>query len=235
MSSLDVLMTRRSEPIPRAQAEKFRRLFPSFQTAVAAASLPPSAAEETFRKRLSRAESPEKKCLAHLGLGIALSSRAKYDEAALHLESALSLDPRMLPALLALGDTYRMAGRPGQAVSVLARVMEMDEGNRAALYLYGLSYLQMEEYEQATRYLERLASAETQKHDVFYQLGIAYGRLNELARAHYNFAKYFAGVLQYQEAVFHFRKAEEFAEGNTVLLDRIRREMRKHGLSSGAS
>ena len=230
MSNLDVLMTRRSEPVTSAQAEKFRKFFPAFQTTVAAASLPPSTAEKTFRDRLSRAEGSEEKCLAHLGLGMALNSRAKYNEATAHLESALSIDPQMLPALLELGNTYRMAGHPRKAVSIMEQAMKKDGSNRAALYLAGLSYLEMEEYTQAIRYFERLASIEAQKHDVFYQLGIAYGRLNQLARAHYNFGKYFAALFQIQEAVFHFKKAEEFAEGNPLLLERIRREMHTQGL-----
>jgi len=229
MSSLDVLMTRRSEPVSKAQTQKFKKFFPSFQTAVAAASLPPSAAEKTFRERFSMAESPEEKYLAHLGLGMALSSRAKYEEAAAHLESALSLNPPMLPALLELGNTYRMAGRPRKALSILEKVLEQDEGNQAALYLTGLSYQHMEAYEQAVKYFERLAAIGTQKNDVFYQLGIAYGRLHKLARAHYNFAIYFAALSQREEAAFHFRKAEEFAEGNPVLLERIRREMHGQG------
>ncbi|MFO8091237.1 MAG: M48 family metalloprotease [Desulfatiglandaceae bacterium] len=232
MSNLDVLMTRRSEPISRAQTEKFRRFFPSFQTAVAAASLPPSAAEKTFRERFSKAESPEEKCLAHLGLGMALTSRAKYDEAAAHLKSAISLDSQMLPALLELGNTYRMAGRPLQALSILEKAMEMNENNRAALYLTGLSYQQMEEYEKAVKYFERLASIGAQKHEVFYQLGISYGRLEKLGKAHYNFAKYFAALLQNEDAAFHFRKAEEFAEGNPLLMNRIRREMHSQGFKT---
>jgi tetratricopeptide (TPR) repeat protein len=229
MSNLDVLMARKSKPISKVQAEKFRRFFPAFQTAVAAASLSPSAAEKTFRKRFSKAGSPEEKCLAHLGLGMALSSRAKYDEAAAHFRSALSLDPHMLPALLELGNTYRMAGQPRQAVSILEEAMERDENNRVALYLAGLSYQQMEEYEKSVKYFERLASIGTQKHEVFYQLGISYGRLERLAKAHYNFAKYFAALLQNEDAAFHFRKAEEFAKGNPVLLHRIQREMNRHG------
>jgi tetratricopeptide (TPR) repeat protein len=222
-------MTRRSEFVSKAQTEKFRKFFPSFQTAVAASSLPPSAAEKTFRERFSKAESPEEKCLAHLGLGMALSSRAKYDEAAAHLESALSLDPQMLPALLELGNTYRLAGRPRQAISILEKAMAQDEDNRAALYLIGLSYQHMKQYDQAVKYFERLASIGTQKNDLFYQLGIAYGRLNRLARAHYNFGKYFAALSQREEAVFHFRKAEEFAHGNPAMSQRIQREMHNQG------
>lgn len=229
LSSLDVLMTRRSELAPKAQTEKFRKFFPSFQTAVAASSLPPSAAEKAFRERFSRAENDEEKTLAHLGLGMALNSRAKYDEAAAHLTAALSLDPQMLPALMELGNTYRMAGRPRDAISILQKVLEDDEDNRAALYLTGLSYQHMEDYEQAVKYFERLAAIGTHKYDVFYQLGIAYGRLDQLARAHYNFAKYFSTLSQTEEAIFHFRKAEEFAEGNSVLMERIEREMHRQG------
>jgi beta-barrel assembly-enhancing protease len=233
MSSLDLLISHRSEVKSSSKAEEFRKLFPFFQTAVTAASMPPSAAERTFRDRLSRAEGRRQECLAHLGLGMALSSRAKYDEAAFHLESALSLDPQMPLALLALGDTYRMAGRMERAVSILDRALEMNENNQAALYLTGLSYLQMEDYKEAVRYLERLASTHPQKNDVFYQLGIAYGRLKQLARAHYNFGKYFSALFKYPEAVFHFEKAEKLARGNPMLLDRIRREMQRQGIPSG--
>jgi beta-barrel assembly-enhancing protease len=180
MSGLDVLIARGAEPASRAGADEFRELFPSFQTVVAAASLPPSNAEETFRKMLSKAVSPGEKSLAHLGLGMALSARAKYRESIEHLESAVAIDGRMLPALIALGDTHRMAGNPRQAIPVLARVMELDPDNPVALYLMGLSHQQMERYGEAIRFFEGLASREFHKDDVFYQLGIAYGRLNEL-------------------------------------------------------
>ncbi len=233
MSNLDVLMSRDIEPAPRERADRFRDQFPAFRTIVAASSLSPSKAEETFRSKLSRAAVSEEKALAHLGLGIALSSRSRYEESIQHLRSALSMDSRMLPAMIALGDSLRMAGKPGEALATLDRVMELDEDNQAAVYLMGLCYQQLEQYDTAARYFERLASINTGRNDVFYQLGISYGRMDKLALAHFNFALYFARLYQGREMVFHFRKAEELAEGQPWLLDRIHREMRHHGVTPG--
>lgn len=233
MSNLEVLMSRGREPAARSRSETFRNLFPSFQVIVAATSLSPVEAEKSFRRMLSTAFSSREKSLAHLGLGIALGARARYADAVEHLQASIAMGEQPEPALIALGNIHRTAGNPREAISVLDRVLMADANNPVALYLTGLCYQQMERYDQAVRYFERLAAVEYHKDDVFYQLGVAYGRLDELALAHFYFGRYFARISQGPEILFHFRKAEELAKDQPRLLDRIRREMQREGLAPG--
>ena len=65
-----------------------------------------------------------------LGLGIAYLTDGKSPEARASFEKALELDPKMLPALAYIANTYTEAAQYGEAVKVYERAIEISGGKQ---------------------------------------------------------------------------------------------------------
>ena len=117
-----------------------------------------------------------------------------------------------------------MDGQQKKAVRVLKAALELDHGDKAALFLMGTLYEEQGKTKKALRIFKKLSYLKPVRNNVYYHLGVCYGRENQLAFAHYNFGIYFKNSGRFQKAVFHFRKAKRMASENTALLEKIRKE-----------
>jgi tetratricopeptide (TPR) repeat protein len=151
--------------------------------------------------------------------------KSEITEAKLHLEKALEGYPEAIPILTNLGEAYQLSGQDKEAIRVLKKALNLDNGSRSTLYLLGISYENLDQYDNALNIFERLASVTPVKNEVYYHLGISYGRQNRLLLAHYNFGLYFKNIGQKEKARFHFRKAEDLSRNNPALQEKIRRAM----------
>ena len=66
--------------------------------------------------------------LAEQNVGMAWTAAGQLDQAALHLERCLELDPLMLPAATALMDVYRRQGDEGKASALASRIRKAMSG-----------------------------------------------------------------------------------------------------------
>ena len=227
MANLDSLMSGyEKEAAAKEAIERFTALFPLFKVIIRARCKEPAEAERLFRMDL---EKESDSALAHLGLGIALKEQANYEKALFHLKKARRLEPRFHAVLPYLGETFLLMGEGENAIEVLEQARQnYAGGGRAGRFLLAQAYEKQGNHEKAIAILEGLASAaEPVKNEVFYHLGLSYGRSNRLAQAHFNFGRHFARLRKAEKALFHFKKAQELAEGMPVLQDKIRKEEKR--------
>jgi tetratricopeptide (TPR) repeat protein len=203
------------------EAIYFEALFPAFQTIVLATSKEPADAAKQFHDTLQK--EPEA-WLPQLGLGIVFMRENRYPEAITALNKAQEKQPEFPPILRTLGEAYLMNGQQKKAKHVLETALELDHGDKAALFLMGTLYEEEGKIDKALRIFKKLSYLKPVRNDVYYHLGVCYGRDKQLALAHYNFGIFFKNSGRFQKAMFHFNKSKSLASGNAPLLEKIRKE-----------
>lgn len=231
MANLDSMASGYKPGPPKKEAMHFRALYPIFKTVVQATCLDSYEAEGLFKNALKKDPNNP---MPHLGLGIVYEQRSEYAKAESNLKKALAARPDSVLILRTLGRVYQLEGKDREAISVLEKALARSVDDPTSLMTLALSYENLEEYPKAIEILERLNSLKPGKVEVFYHLGLCYGRQNRLALAHYYFGLYFKAVGKFQTARFHFEKAKGLAQGDPVLMEKIRRAM-KSGLGSRGS
>ena len=88
-----------------------------------------------------------------------------------------------IETLNALGIALADAGRPGDALRVFARVLELDAGNARALQDTGISLLKLERPDEARKYLELALTRGKRQVRAWNALGVAWMRLGEPKKA----------------------------------------------------
>jgi len=204
----------------KKEAEHFTAIFPLFKTLVRATCLDSYEAEREFSEALKRDPTAP---MPNFGLGIVYMRRSEYAAAESHLKKALEKRPRSLLILRTLGKVYQMEGRDREAIAALKKALTLNDEDSVTLFTLALSYEDLEKYDKAISILRRLASFKPTNKQVYYHLGLSYGRQNRLALAHYYFGRYFKASGEFQKARFHFRKAKELAQGDTHLIEKIRK------------
>lgn len=222
MSNLQSMMTE-YRPRPMSQeAERLEARFSAFKTVVAAKCLDPREAEGMFKKEI---ETDPTSPLPHFGLGLTYMEQSRYDRAIEELKRSAQGKSDFTPILMALAEAYQMSGRDKEAESLLEKVLKLDHGDKEALFLLGLTYENADRNREALSLFEKLSYLPPVRNDVHYHLGLLYGREKRLALGHYHFGLYYKGEGQPQKAGFHFKKARELAGGDTVLQQKIHKEM----------
>ena len=221
ISNLESMLTQYTpRPLSR-EAALLESRFPQFKTVVTAKCLDPRDAERVFKKELEKdADGP----LPHFGLGMVYMEQSRYDLAIDELKRSLAGRPDDIPIMRTLAETYQMNGQDKEAEALLEKVLKLDHGDKAALFLLGITYEGAGRNREALRLFEKLSYLPPVRNDVFYHLGLLYGRENRLALAHYNFGVYFKNVGQPQKAQFHLKKAKDLAGGDPSLQRKIQKE-----------
>ncbi len=219
IANMESLINRMDASDKARRGKSLRESFPIFQTLLAAKYSDRDSAERRFRRRLR--EDPDS-MLGHFGLGLLAKEESDFQLAVEHLEKARELAPGVIPVTTGLAEAYRMSGRDREAVRLLEQALERRRDSPGAAFLLAESFQNLGRYEEALRLLERLAAVEPVRDKVYYDLGICYGRLDQLAQAHYNFGLYFKKTGERSKARFHFDKAEGLARSDPGLLREIR-------------
>jgi tetratricopeptide (TPR) repeat protein len=108
-----------------------------------------AAAAELIASDLASAERPE----AHLNLSGIYRRLGRAVEARAALRTALRLDPRFVPALIALAELERFEHGDVLAQQLLVRAVEIDPSSAPAYYALGLSCARQGQLEQAREQL----------------------------------------------------------------------------------
>jgi predicted Zn-dependent protease len=205
------------------KTKQLRSQFPLFHAMVMALCMDKEDALREFNERL-RAD--PKSAMAHYGLGLALEREGNTAAALDHFESALSGKPDSIPIMFSMGRAYHNDGQYEKSLSILQRALELDPHDKEVLYLSALSLQRLERYSQATKIYERLSFLPPVKNEVYYNLGVVYGNQGSLTLAHYNLGIYFSKLRKGDRALFHFKKAEELAEQDPALREKIHQALR---------
>jgi beta-barrel assembly-enhancing protease len=227
MANLESMLSDYTPRPMTREAARLKSLFPAFKTVVTAKCLDPRDAERVFTDKLEKdPDAP----LPHFGLGIVYMAQFKYERAVAELRQSLEKMPDFIPIMRTLAEAYQMNGQDKEAQAVLEKVLRLDHGDKAALFLLGIIYENADRNREALRLFEKLSYLPPVRDDVFYHLGLLYGREGRLALAHYHFGIYFKRQGQPQKARFHFDKAKGLAGRDPVLQKKIRKEMKGPGM-----
>jgi predicted Zn-dependent protease len=221
MANLESMLTQYTPRPLSEEATLLKSRFPAFKTVVTAKCLDPRDAERVFKKELEKDPAAP---LPHFGLGVVYMEQSGYDRAIDELKQSLKGKPDFIPIMRTLAEAYQMNGQDKEAEAMLEKVLRLDYGDKAALFLLGITYESADRNREALRLFEKLSYLPPVRNDVFYHLGMLYGREKQLAQAHYYFGRYFKTLGQFQKAQFHFKKAKELARNDPALQKKIQKE-----------
>lgn len=221
MSNLDAMIRGFSPKVPKEKANRFKDLFPMFQTVIKAKSLDPKDGEKLFAGEL---EKDPDSVSSHFGLGLVYIGMMEYTQAIRHLERALEEKSDFVPILTNLGTAYQLNGENDKAISLFVRAMRLSSEDRSIPYLLGVSYEKEERYEEAVSLFERLTFFRPVKDSVYEHLGMSYAGLQKMVHAHYNFGIYNKRIGQMDTATFHFQKALKLAANDPKMKEKILKE-----------
>ncbi len=119
-------------------------------------------------------------------LGRNFISLGLLDEALVHLQAALELDPTEedLPYIYSyIGDCLKNLGRYGDALPILTKGLVHDEERPDIHNIMGVCYFKLEEYQQAINHFHRAVDLLPSSAVDYANLGVNYRKLGELDKA----------------------------------------------------
>jgi predicted Zn-dependent protease len=222
MSNFESMLTNYTQPPKGKEAAMYTAYFPYFQTIMRARCHNPQEAERVFLREM---EEDPKSFLPHFGLALIYKQNTDFDRAEHHFYKALEKKKDFPPLLTSLGKLHQLQGEYDAAIPCYEKALKIEAKNKETLFLLGEAYRHLEEYEKSVAIFERLVNLKPVKTEVFQQLGISYGRQDKLLLAHYNFGIYFKRLRDAKKARFHFEKAQKLVGSDTVLREKIRKEL----------
>jgi predicted Zn-dependent protease len=116
-----------------------------------------------------------------MNLGMALSMAGRPKEAVPHLQTALKLNPDLLPASLFLGMAYTDLGEPAKAVEPLERFVAAQPGHHGARLMLAGALRALERFGPAARHYRVLAEQAPEDPKAWYGLERSYEGLSRQA------------------------------------------------------
>ena len=158
------------------------------------------AVREVYEKDVSEAEREYRLAIelkpsyatAHQWLGELLEAQGRFDEAALALGEARTLDPLSLPVSAALGECLTHLGRYDDAVAVFEQTLELEPAFERARYGLGLALEQKRDYGRAIAEFGRIRETDAGNMRAIAALAHAYasaGRRDETLRLSVEFER----------------------------------------------
>jgi len=206
-------------------------------------------AQEVFRKG---ADAYPKSARMQTGLGTALFSGARYDEAALRLCDASDLNPTDPQPYLFMGKIQMAAPNALTCVAPkLARFVQQQPGSSIANYLYAMSLLKRQEQapdpevvQQAKTLLTKAVTIDSKCSEAYLQLGILSASQREferaigfytkaiegdpeLADAHYRLGVAYDRTGQPAKAKQEFQLHDQIKQQQAEAIERQRREVKQ--------
>jgi predicted Zn-dependent protease len=222
MANMDILIRENRPAEQPPEAARLAGEYRFFRASVMAYTMDSTEALRMFRAELKKTPGSS---TGYFGLGLVMKQRGDLEAASDYLKKAMTSAPDSPIVFRAIAETHLLAGRSGEALSLLEKILQKERDDKAALYLLGLCHQERGEHEKAVSAFERLVAFPPVRDDVFYKLGISYGKLDRLVLAHYNFGLYFKRRGEFDTAKFHLEKAREMAVGDGSLSERIKREI----------
>jgi predicted Zn-dependent protease len=169
----------------------------------------PAEASAKFREWMARAET---KVMAYYGMGLLQRRQRMMQEAVDSFKNAINLRPDLVPVLVDLGETYFQMGEFDKADSVVSSALILEPDQPMALYTLGRTQLEQGRVAEASKNLARAARVNDRLPGIHYYLGMAYGKLNQLAEAHYQFGIHYRREGSLKNAQFHFMEALRYTD-----------------------
>lgn len=120
---------------------------------------------------------------AYNGLAYCFGSLRQWEQALLHLQKAISCNPKYLNAYKNLTSCYSSLNCTTEAINTLLKCVSEGIADDAVLLKLGELYIQQEAYEKATPYLEEYIKMQPEDRGALLKLAQSYEKLGRLEAA----------------------------------------------------
>ncbi len=149
--------------------------------------------------------------LAHYGLALFYQKQQKFNLAVDEFKLALKKDPANAEFLTDFGALLFKQGNYREAADMLGRAIIFKPDYKQALFFLARTYQEQGQLDRSKQLFQKLLAKDPDHAQGLYNLGLVYGRLNELARAHFNTGLYFKVTDKPRKALYHLEKARKYA------------------------
>lgn len=163
--------------------------------------------------------------IANYGYGLVLAKIGDRKKAISHLETALednAFDPYLLTDM---GRVYFEDGQFEKAFKILEGAASIAPEMPETLLYLGRTQLARTEYTAAAESFEKMIKIDPDYDpQAYYFLGESYGKQGNMEKGHYYLGLYFREKREFQNAVFHMKRAQELKKGDSSEIDKILEE-----------
>jgi predicted Zn-dependent protease len=145
------------------------------------------------------------------GLGISYAMVGRTQEAISYLSVAQKASPTDAYVLRELGIAYFQTKEVDKALDALQDAVRTFPHDTTILYYLGQGNEEKGRWNDALSFYQRVLGLDPKRVEVYYNLGVVYGKKGLMGTSHENFGLYFKEKGQQEAALFHFRKALEYA------------------------
>ncbi len=124
------------------------------------------------------AQSQEQQVAAYYERGMNAYYSGNYQQA-IQILSSIAQKANSTDVYVAIGDSYRELGRPGDSISYLEHAYEMGDRSLKTLAGLGYNYMDVGSPENAVGWLQRAGNAYPDEPDVFWNLGLSCNDLGD--------------------------------------------------------
>ncbi len=156
--------------------------------------------------------------MARYGYGLILARSGFRGEAVEQLKAALEKNPLDSSILGELGRIYFLNGRLDDSISTLEGARGLSGNDPEVQFHLARAYLAKGKFDDAAKNFEELIENRSDYDQAYYFLGDSYGKLGNMAEAHYNLGLFYMKRFDPENSVFHLQKAL------AVATDPIRKE-----------
>lgn len=165
--------------------------------------------------------------LAEYGKGLLLAREGRKEEAVETLRKVIRLRPLDTDILRDLGKTYFQGGDYPEAIKTLKEALAASPEDPEGRLLLGRSQIETGDLVGALETLKGLIKTNPDYGLGIYYLGETYGKLGNLAEAHYHLGMYYREEGQVKNARFHLARALKLFGNDAVRQEEIKEALKE--------
>ena len=179
--------------------------------------------EEALKKFKNLAHLKDSDASTHYRYGLILARTGNNKDAILQFKTALVKRAFDSNILRDLGISYFYTGEYAKALKTLKSSVSIDSKDRESSLYLGRTLMALGKTQNAISTFEELDTENADDHALFYYMGKAYGRQKETGKAHYYLGIYYTEEKDFNNAVFHLKKARRYLKEDEKLkrIDKI--------------
>lgn len=181
--------------------------------------------QRTLSRFKSELKSNPQDFFAHYGLGLTYKRMKRIDKALEEFEIASSLKPEAAFILRELGICYLYKGDFNLSIKSLRKATTIDPEDNDAYYCLARSYQESGDKDTSLKIYQYLKTKGFDSPDLYYNIGVIYGEKGLWGPAHYHLAVFFKKKGERANALYHFRQALNFYQGDLKKQEEINREI----------
>ncbi|MEW6077611.1 MAG: M48 family metalloprotease [Thermodesulfobacteriota bacterium] len=190
--------------------------------------------EISLKQMKIRLDQNDKDPLNDFGYALALSRKARHEEAIGYLKKALEKQAAHPQILTTLAIEYVLTGYYDKAMETFKKVPQTPYWDFKKQLYWSQAAEETGHMDECISILEALIKKTPDYIDAYYALGMAYGKSNNEAKAHYYLGRYYYEIDHFKNAMFHLQKAHDLTTDPEIKKDTEEKikEVKKEGRRS---